>query len=154
EVENVFLLTGDKLEVATEIARQCGIRSVLADQTAEMKLKTIEAHQPALMIGDGLNDAMALQKAHVGIAVQGSVQMSAESSDAYLLKSGISQLNLLHNISRSVRHTVFSNLGISMFYNLIAGAASLAGYINPLVAAVLMPISSVLILLNTLRGTR
>lgn len=151
---NIYLLTGDKAEVANSIAVACGIKNVLSDHSPEMKLEIIDAHQPALMIGDGLNDALALQKAHVGIAVQGSVQLSAESSDAYFLKSGISQLRVLHNISQSVRATVFSNLGISLVYNFIAGALALAGYINPLVAAILMPISSVLILFNTLRGVR
>lgn len=151
---NVFLLTGDTEQVAKEVAGICGIENVYSDQTPEMKKEFVEKYQPALMVGDGLNDALALQSAHVGISVQGSVQMSADHSDAYLLKSGIGQILSLSKLSQAVRSTIYTNLAISMLYNFLAGFFALTGHINPLVAAILMPISSVAILLNTLRGVR
>jgi len=140
--------------VANETAELCNITNVFFDQTPEMKKELVDKYQPALMVGDGLNDALALQTAHVGISVQGSVQLSADSSDAYLLRSGIGQIFTLWTISKSVRLTVYTNLGISLIYNILAGYFALNGFINPLVAAVLMPISSIAILLNTLRGVR
>lgn len=152
--KDIFLLTGDVSAVASETAQLCNIRNVFSDQTPEMKKELVEKYQPALMVGDGLNDALALQAAHVGVSVQSSVQMSADSSDAYLLQSGVGQISILWRISQSVRSTVYTNLGISLIYNILAGYFALTGYINPLVAAVLMPISSIAILLNTLRGVR
>ena len=136
------------------MAENCSIENVFSNQTPDMKKDWVRKYSPALMIGDGLNDALALQAAHVGISVQGSVQMSADSSDAYLLKSGVGQISTLLNLAKNVRSTIYTNLGISLLYNLVAGYFALAGYINPLIAAILMPISSVAILLNTLRGVR
>lgn len=152
--KELSLLTGDKKVVAREVADICGISSVYSNQTPEKKKDIILNNAPALMVGDGLNDALALQAAHVGISVCGSVQMSADHSDAYLLKSGISQISSLFHLSEKVRSTIYTNLGISLFYNITAGYFALTGYINPLVAAILMPISSIVILLNTLRGVR
>ncbi|MES2768351.1 MAG: cation-translocating P-type ATPase [Bdellovibrionota bacterium] len=152
--KNIFLLTGDTSLVAQEVAGECGIENVFYDQTPDMKKDWVRKYHPALMVGDGLNDVLALQSAHIGISVQGSVQMSADSSDAYLLKSGISQISFLFNLSERVRSTIYTNLGISLFYNFVAGYFALTGAINPLIAAILMPISSVVILLNTLRGVR
>lgn len=151
---NLYLLTGDSEKVAEGVALDCNIENVFFDKTPEMKKEIIDNYQPALMVGDGLNDTLALQASHVGIAVQGSVQLSADSSDAYLLNSGVGQISILFKLAKSVHSTIYTNLGISLLYNLIAGYFSLTGDINPLIAAVLMPISSIAIILNTLRGVR
>lgn len=151
---NIFLLSGDNDVSSQKIAEQCGIKNILSMQTPQMKLSVIEAKQPALMVGDGLNDALALQAASVGITVQGSVQLCADSSDAYLLKKGVGQILVLISLAHAVRKTIFLNFSISLVYNLTAGTLALLGYINPLTAAILMPLSSVFILLNTLRGVR
>jgi Cu2+-exporting ATPase/Cu+-exporting ATPase len=150
----IGILSGDSQIGAQHISKQVGIDLLLTNHTPEMKFEAIKAHNPCIMVGDGWNDALALQAAHVGIAVNGSVQASADHSDAYFLKKGIGQILTLIDISKKVRKTLISNLALSLFYNLAAGAMALSGAITPLVAAVLMPLSSVAILINTIRGVR
>lgn len=150
----LHLLTGDNITEAKRIAMICGIQSVHAEKNPEMKKEILSKFHPALMVGDGINDALAIQSAHVGIAVQGSVQLSADSSDAYFLKSGIGQVRELLVLSKKVRWTIHSNLLLSLIYNISAGTLALMGFVSPLVAALLMPLSSVIILLNTYRGVR
>ena len=106
------------------------------------------------MIGDGANDALSLQAADVGIAVQGSVDISLTHSDVYFTQSGLSSLSRLIWLSKRTRTVLIRNLSLSLAYNFIGGALALGGFINPLLAAILMPISSAIIILSTIWGFR
>ena len=103
----------------------------------------------SMMIGDGANDSLAFQKANVAVAVSGSVELAMHSADIYLLSEDLSKINDLFNISRRAVALIRRNLAISLVYNAIGGVAALAGWINPFVAAVLMPISSGFILISS-----
>jgi Cu+-exporting ATPase len=151
---NTVLLSGDKGAITSSIAESLQIKDFYANLSPEEKAKIVSMHPNSMMIGDGLNDVLALQAADVSIAVQGSVQESANHADAYFLESGIAPVINLLEISRQVRSTIYSNLWISMVYNVSAGSLALLGYINPLMAAILMPLSSGFILLNTYRGLK
>jgi Cu2+-exporting ATPase len=105
------------------------------------------------MVGDGANDSMALAQAHVGIAVHGGMEMSLRAADIYLGKPGVKPIAALIVISRETLHVIRRNLWLSIIYNLIAGGFALAGKINPLVAALLMPASALTVFLSTLAGT-
>jgi Cu+-exporting ATPase len=152
--DSVVLLSGDRETVTRKIAMSLEIKEYHSNQSPQEKATMVSSHKNTLMIGDGLNDILALKAADVSIAVQGSVQESADHSDAYLLESGIAPIMTLLEISRQVRSTIYSNLWISLTYNISAGSLALLGFVDPLTAAILMPISSGFILLNTYRGLK
>lgn len=108
----------------------------------------------ALMIGDGANDAEAFSVAHVGIAVSGSLEQGLRSASVYFLRPGLSPLLDLIKTARLARRLIRRNLFFALIYNLAAGCAAVLGFINPLMAALLMPLSSVLILVSTQLGSR
>jgi Cu2+-exporting ATPase/Cu+-exporting ATPase len=152
----LHILSGDKSPRVTKIASLCGIPEARchAELSPENKLKEIQAAKHTCMIGDGANDSLALKAADVGIAVKGSVDLSLMSADVYFTRGGLQPLLELMQISKEARRTVRRNLVISLFYNGLGGALALGGFINPMMAAILMPISSVLIIISSLRGTR
>lgn len=153
---NLHVLSGDKNNRAQKVAAQCGIsdQNCHGDLSPEQKLKYIQQSRNTCMIGDGANDSLALKAADVGIAVKGSVDLSLTSADVYFTRGGLQPLVELLAISSQARHTVRRNLMISLTYNALGGTLALAGFINPMVAAILMPISSVLIVISSIRGTR
>lgn len=151
---DITLITGDNVSVAQKIAHEVGISKILSEQTPLLKQEMIAKDSHVMMVGDGMNDVLALQKADVSVAVFGSVQKAADYCDAYLLKKGVSQICQLFSIARNVRSALISNIALSVLYNVIAGTLAMMGYINPLVAALLMPLSSAAILVNTWRYSR
>lgn len=152
----LHILSGDKKNRAAKIATLCGIPETQchAELKPEQKLHFIQSAEKTCMIGDGANDSLALKAADVGIAVKGSVDLSLMSADVYFTRGGLQPFWDLLRIAKRARHTVRRNMIISLTYNAIGGILALGGFINPMVAAILMPISSVLIILSSMRGTR
>lgn len=140
----VWLLSGDQPAACEQIAQDTGIGAdyTLSQQTPEDKEAFFATHADAIMIGDGINDIMALSKASVGISVQGSAEENLQSSDIFLADKGILNLpNLLWH-ARTMRRLMLSALGFSLIYNLLGISAAMMGWISPLTAAVLMPLSA------------
>ncbi|MCK6594565.1 MAG: hypothetical protein L6Q33_05140, partial [Bacteriovoracaceae bacterium] len=106
------------------------------------------------MIGDGANDALALSYAKVGVAVQGAMDISLRASDVYLTTPGIRPLFDLLTISRETMYVIYRNLVLSLSYNTLSVFAVFLGIISPLVAAIIMPVSSLTVLLSTIIGTK
>lgn len=150
----IWLSSGDHALSVKKVAQQSGIdaNKALASQSPEDKLQLVSRLNPAIMLGDGANDSLALGQSSVGIAVKGGMDLSLKASDVYFSKQGISSLLKLIKISHSTVKTVKRNLWIALVYNLIAGVASLMGYVDPLIAAVLMPISSAFIVVSSIQG--
>ena len=105
------------------------------------------------MVGDGANDAMALEGADVGIAVSGAMDISLRASDVYLTVPGLSGVEKLLVLSGETMKIVRRNLVLSLIYNSLSVFFVFTGVINPLVAAIVMPVSSLTVLLSTLYGT-
>lgn len=106
------------------------------------------------MIGDGANDSLSLQAADVGVAVKGSVDLSLTSADIYFTRGGLLPFFDLMSLAENTRRVLIRNLTISLIYNTIGGVLALSGFINPMMAAILMPLSSIAIILSSLWGYR
>lgn len=140
----LYLLSGDQRSACEHTAQQLGIppERVLSTQTAADKERFFREHPQALMIGDGLNDMMALSKAAVGISVQGSAEENLQQADIYLAEQGLHRLPQLLQHATDTRFFMRLALGFSLIYNLFGISAALLGWVSPLVAAVLMPLSA------------
>lgn len=148
---SVFMLTGDQAHRAQMMARQTAIEgsNVFADQTSLSKKLFVEKQNPCLYVGDGLNDLEALNAAYVSFAIKGTFESTLHISDVYAPQKDLKALRELFGLAAQINKTVKWNLIFALFYNAIAGTCALLGLINPLVAAVLMPLSSLLIFTHT-----
>lgn len=150
------IISGDKKEIVNEVANLIGVsqKNSFGEVSPEEKLKMIEDSSHSIMIGDGANDAMALSKAFVGIAVHGSMDISLRAADVYLTTPGIGPIVDLMIIAKETMKVIYRNLTLSLLYNLFTVIAAFMGLISPVVAAIIMPISSLTVLASTLIGTK
>lgn len=151
----LLLLTGDTKEVADTVAGAVGGMRVLSGMKPEDKYATIDGLRKqgsiVAMVGDGVNDAPALVHANVGIAVGGAADVSIESADIVLVGNRLSKLITAVKISRSTIKVVKQNLKISLAYNTIMIPLAMMGFVTPVLAALAMPLSSLLVIANTAR---
>jgi Cu2+-exporting ATPase/Cu+-exporting ATPase len=150
----VHVLSGDNEQNVTSTARKLGISDdyVFWSKTPEEKEQIIKNSEQTLMVGDGLNDTSAFSSADVGVSVQGSVEESLKVSDAYLLNNSLINIVDLLEFGDITKNSINRNTRFSVAYNITAGTLALFGFINPLIAAVLMPLSSVLLIGSSLYG--
>lgn len=144
------ILSGDALPVVWNVARKLGIELSRAHGavTPEGKLEFTRAAVgcPTVMVGDGVNDAAALAAADVGIAVHGGAKAALVAADVYIARPGLSPLVELVDMSRRAMRTIRRNLVVSLGYNVLAGALAAGGMMSPILAAILMPLSSATVL--------
>lgn len=150
------LLSGDKKSRVVEVAESCGIplTQVAGELYPEDKKAYVGRFKNTCMIGDGANDSLSLKAADVGIAVKGSVDLSLQSADVYFTRGGLTPFLDLLNLSKLSQKVLIRNLSISLIYNLVGGVCALMGWIDPMMAAILMPVSSALIIMSSLWGFR
>jgi Cu2+-exporting ATPase len=151
----VEILSGDDSRVVEAIGAQLGLprERCQGDTSPEAKLAAVEAKDgPVAMVGDGVNDAAAIAAATCGIAVSGAAEVAIEAADVYLRSPSIHAIAQTTSGARATLATIRRSLGISLVYNLTAGALAVAGVIHPLIAALLMPASSLTVLANSLRS--
>ena len=147
------LLTGDHANAAGHIAQSLGIREVHAGCLPEDKLHYIDqsqqAEQPVCMIGDGINDAPALKKARVGIAMGGvGSDIAVDAADIALVNDDIRELPHLIRLSRRMMVTIRCNLAFSMTLNFVAILLAITGVLNPVVGALVHNAGSVVVIVN------
>lgn len=148
------LLTGDNERAAKAIAEQLHIREYRAECLPEDKLEQIGAYQrdgsPVCMIGDGINDAPALKKADVGIAMGGiGSDIAVDAADIALVDDKIEELPHLLHLSRRMMRTIRLNLTFSMTLNFVAIVLAITGVLNPVVGALVHNAGSVLVIINS-----
>ncbi len=148
------LLTGDHESAAGYMAEKLGINEIHANCLPEDKLNQIETFQKngkkICMIGDGINDAPALKKAYVGIAMGGiGSDIAVDAADIALINDKISELPHLFRLSKRMMITIKCNLTFSMTLNVIAIILAITGVLNPVVGALVHNAGSVIVILNS-----
>jgi Cu2+-exporting ATPase len=149
------LLSGDRRPVAEAIAQRLGGMRVIAEVLPEDKDQVIRELQTGqnkvAMVGDGVNDAPALVRADVGIAMGSGTDVSIASADIVLMSGELEKARLAIGLSRRTLRTIRQNIGISIMYNIIMVPLAMAAIVTPLVAAISMPLSSLAVIGNAAR---
>jgi Cu2+-exporting ATPase len=149
------LLSGDRRPVAEAIARRLGGMEVIAEVLPEDKDQVIRKLQAGghkvAMVGDGVNDAPALVRADVGIAMGSGTDVSIASADVVLMQGDLQKVRLAIGLSRRTLLTIRQNIAISIVYNVIMVPLAMAAIVTPLVAAISMPLSSLAVIGNSAR---
>lgn len=149
-----MLLTGDHENTAQNIADQLHIKEVHAKCLPEDKLRYIDASQQSgigiCMVGDGINDAPALKKAAVGIAMGGvGSDIAVDAADIALVDDEVKELPHLLALSKRMMKTIKLNLIFSMSLNFAAIILAITGVLNPVVGALVHNAGSVLVIVNS-----
>ncbi len=153
--KEVTLLSGDLTVVAECVAEQLGGMNVIAEVLPEDKNKVIqtlqEQGQKVAMIGDGVNDAPALVRADVGIALGSGTDVSMDSADIVLMNNELMAVDTAIELSVRTLKTIKQNIVSSFAYNVIMVPLAVAGTLTPLIAAITMPLSSLVVIGNAAR---
>ena len=155
---HVRILSGDHPDVVARVGAELGLPAadVVGGLTPEAKREVVadlvtrtDRTGAVVMVGDGVNDAASLALADVGIAVHGGTGATIVAADIVLTREGVTPLLDILDGARRLRGVIRRNLGFSLLYNAGASALALAGLVGPLLAAVLMPVSSLTVVLSS-----
>ncbi len=150
-----IMLTGDNEKVANEIAREVGIdevhHSLFPKDKADMIDKLHKDKKIVIMVGDGINDALALSRADIAISMGNGADVSVEVSDVVLLNDDMQSLLDALKISKKAYATIKENFTLSVIYNSITIPLAVMGYVMPLIAALSMSLSSLIVVGNSFR---
>jgi Cu2+-exporting ATPase len=151
------ILSGDAARIAQAAGRRLGLAApdCLGGVAPEDKLRVVlesASEGPVVMIGDGVNDAAALAAATVGIAVAGGAEAALTAADVFVVRAGVARIAELLEGSRRAMRVVRRNLAFSLGYNVIGVTLAMTGILNPLVAAILMPLSSLTVIVSSYRA--
>ncbi|WP_237262120.1 heavy metal translocating P-type ATPase [Thiomicrorhabdus immobilis] len=153
--KKVTLLSGDLQVVADRVAEQLGGMNVIAEVLPDDKnevIRSLQAKgQTVAMIGDGVNDAPALVRANVGIALGSGTDVSMESADIVLMNNELLAVDTAIELSAKTLRTIKQNIASSITYNLIMVPLAMTGVLTPLIAAITMPLSSLVVIGNAAR---
>ncbi|HAI83957.1 MAG TPA: cadmium-translocating P-type ATPase, partial [Chitinophagaceae bacterium] len=147
------LLSGDILYKAQQVGNVLGIQTIIAEQKPEDKLATIarlNAEIPTAMVGDGINDAPALAKATVGVSVSNASQLTMQHAGVVLVHKGLALLPTALGLGKYTYRTIQTNLFWALGYNVVAIPVAAFGLLNPMIGALVMGLSDVVLAINSL----
>lgn len=152
------LVSGDDESIVRAVGRRLGLaaEACVGAATPDRKVEVVHAatrrYGRAFMVGDGVNDAAALAAADVGIAIRGGAEASMQAADVYLARGRLTDILALATGSDRTVRVIRRNLIVSLGYNLIAAALAATGRIEPWMAAILMPLSSLTVVALSIRS--
>jgi Cu2+-exporting ATPase len=153
-----MILSGDRDSAVAAVARELGIADWRAGLRPDEKLHVLDdlakAGRKVLMVGDGLNDAPALAKAHVSMSPISATHLAQAAADIVFLGDSLAPVAATIAIARKARTLMMENLWFAVLYNAVAVPVAIAGFATPLVAAAAMSGSSLVVTLNALRAAR
>jgi Cu+-exporting ATPase len=153
----VFLVTGDRAPTAAALAREAGIAAerVHPEMRPEEKAEFVRSLQAqgerVAFVGDGINDGPALEQAHLGIAVTRASDIAREAADVVLLRSDIEGVPDCLGLASATLRTIRQNLFWAFFYNAAAVPLAALGFLSPVLCAIAMGISDLVVIGNALR---
>jgi Cu+-exporting ATPase len=149
-----IMLSGDRKEKCDRIATELHIDEVYSEQLPQQKMKildTIMQRGYTAMVGDGINDAPSLAKAHIGISLSDASQIAMQSAQVLLLKNKLSILPTAIELGKQTYLTIKQNLFWAFFYNVVAIPFAATGYLTPTWGAAIMGFSDIILIINSLR---
>lgn len=156
----LHILSGDHPRIVAQLAQRLRLRSedchggVSPEDKLKFVRECLQAGGPVVMVGDGVNDAAALAAADVGIAVRGGAEASMQAADIYLANGSLAGIEEIIRSSQRTLKIIRRNSVASLFYNFVSVSLAAIGWLHPLAAALLMPVSSLTVVAVTLWGQR
>jgi Cu2+-exporting ATPase len=152
---DVHILSGDRADAVRPVAEALGIAQWLGELKPAEKIARIEMLKAqgrrVMMVGDGLNDAPALVAAHASMAPASAADIGRNAADLVFLRESLSAVPRAISVARKARWLIRQNFALAIAYNVVAVPVAIMGYVTPLVAAVAMSASSMLVVANALR---
>ncbi|HPC25771.1 MAG TPA: HAD-IC family P-type ATPase, partial [Fervidobacterium sp.] len=149
------MVTGDNENTAKYIGRLVGIEEVYANKKPDEKIDIVRHYQgmgkKVIMVGDGINDAAALKGADIGIAIGTGSDLAIDNADIIITKGGVSKIVDAIIISKATFKSIKQNLTFAFFYNVLAIPLAMLGMLHPAIAEGAMALSSITVILNSLR---
>lgn len=149
-----ILISGDREQKANQIASEVGIDVVFSEQSPSQKLDHLERFMkkaPTVMVGDGINDAPAMAKADIGVSLSDATHVAMQSANVILSNNQLSTLPKAIRLGKMTYQTIKQNLFWAFFYNVLFIPFAAMGYLEPMWAALIMGLSDVVLVLNSLR---
>lgn len=150
-----IMLSGDRNSVVDKISKDVGISHVYAERTPLQKFEILEdlknKGQNILMVGDGLNDAPALAVADISMAPGSAIDMAQNAADIVFMGDHLASVYKTHRVACMTKKLVKQNFALAVIYNIIAVPLALGGFITPLIAAIAMSGSSLVVIANSFR---
>lgn len=153
---NSYILSGDRADNVEYVGQRLGFlkSQLFSNLRPEEKEKILSSFEKSMMIGDGINDSIAMARAHLSVIVGGSMERALNVADVFLTRDGLGSINKLWMYSNSAEKSLRMIRNFSIGYNTLTAGLSVAGLISPVLAAILMPASSVAVLTLSYIGMR
>lgn len=153
---DTLLISGDRRQSVQSIAQQLKFsqKNIYSEMSPDQKKEILAKTNKAMMVGDGANDTLSMSESYLSVAVQGSVDEALKTADIYLSSENLNHIYTLFEIAQETQKVLVRNMSLALIYNFAAGIGALMGLIGPLGSAVLMPISSLIIIGSSYLGTR